>query len=90
MADISLKLNHQFGLEEAKKRIEEALEKTAPKFGLKTNWEGDTCKVSGPVSGSVCVTDKTVEVDVKLGFAMGLMKGKIEDAIKTNFKNVLG
>ena len=91
MADIEFSIPHKCSKIEAKRRIEqEILGGIGDVFDIKARWEGDTCHVSGPVQGTLMVLDKSVKIDIKLGFRAKLIRGKIESKLQDKLKKVLG
>jgi len=90
MADIQLKRGHAYAREEAKRRIEPSINKTAESFGLRFQWHGDVCNFEGPARGYIAVKDNTVEMAVNLGFAASLLKSTIERTIREEIDQALG
>ena len=78
MTDIQLKWKHPYTCDEAKRRIEPSIDKTAKSFGLRVQWSRDVCNIEGPAKGHMVVKDDTVEMAVNLGFAARLIKSVIE------------
>jgi len=89
MADIQLKRTHAFAREEAKRRIEPSINKTAESFGLRFQWHGDVCYFEGPAKGYIAVKDRTVEMAANLGFAAKLLKSDIERTIREEIDQAL-
>ncbi len=89
MADIQLKRTHAFAREEAKRRIEPSINKTAESFGLRFQWNGDVCNFEGPARGYIAVKDDTVEMAANLGFAARLLKSTIERTIREEIDQAL-
>ena len=58
-------------------------------MGLKLAWNGDVCTFSGPAKGRLAIMDDRVEIEVKLGMAARLVKGKIETKIKEGLAKAL-
>ena len=81
MADIKVTRAHEYGKAGAKERCEKLFEKLGDNLGLKVAWDGDTCNFSGPAKGALVVNEKSVDIEVNLGFAAKLMKGKIEQKL---------
>ncbi len=81
MADIQFKRGHPFALDEARRRVERSINKTAGSFGLRFQWKGEVCNFEGPARGYVAVKDDTVEMAINLGFAARLLKSTIEKTI---------
>ncbi len=90
MADIDITQNHTLGKATAKQKATEVLTRVKGKTGLDGTWSGDVFTISKPVKGTFTVTDTTVRVQIELGFAMRLMKGKIEEEIRGELRTALG
>lgn len=89
MADIQLKWRHPYSCDEAKRRIEPSVNKTAKSFGLRLQWNGNVCNFEGPARGHIAVKDDTVEMAANLGFAARLIKSTIEKTIKEEIDRAL-
>ena len=89
MAHIRIKQAHTMPLADAKKAAQEVTDKLAAKFEMKSNWEGDVLhfKRSG-VDGHLSVTTKEATIDIKLGFMLGMMSGRIETEAKAMMNEV--
>ena len=90
MADIDITHNHTLGKESAKQKAEGVLTKLGTEYGIKGVWAGDVFNINKPVSGSFAVTDTTVRVQLELGFAMRMIKGKIEERVRSELRSALG
>ena len=89
MADIQLKRGHPYSRDEAKRRIEPAINKTAKSFGLGSQWDGYVCNFEGPAKGYIAVKDDTVEMTANLGFTARLLKSVIERTISEEIDQAL-
>jgi putative polyhydroxyalkanoate system protein len=89
MADIKLSREHGHGKAAARERCERLVDKMKDNLGLKVEWDGDTCKFSGPAKGTLVVGEKTVDIEVNLGFAAKIMKGKIEEKVNEGLNRAL-
>lgn len=90
MAAIKISHPNPLPVEEAKKRINEAFSTYSAKFGMKQHWEGDKLILSGSgVDGHANVTAQSVDVELKLGFAASVFKGKVESGIKEELEKHL-
>lgn len=89
MANIRVTQAHTMALADAKKAAQEVTDKLAAKFDMKSNWEGDVLhfKRSG-VDGTLAVTAKDATINIKLGFMLGMMSGRIEDEAKMMMDDV--
>jgi len=71
--------NHELGKETARGCVDKMRSDVEAKYGLSTVWEGDDLKVSGNgVSGTICVDEQQVIVDLRLGFALMMLEGPIK------------
>lgn len=82
MADIDISQNHTLGKDTAKTKASEVIGRIKGEIGLDGTWSGDVFTISKPVKGTFTVTDTTVRVQIELGFAMRMIKGKIEERIR--------
>jgi putative polyhydroxyalkanoate system protein len=89
MSDIELNFAHHCGQAEAKRRIMAELQETASQFKLNLDWSGDVCRVSGPAKGTLEVGEHDVKVDLSLGFAAKMFRGKIQAKLEEKFERVL-
>jgi putative polyhydroxyalkanoate system protein len=83
MANIHIKQRHNLTREEARKRVEEIARALKKEFDADYAWKGDALqfKRSG-ASGSIELSDESIELNIKLGMMLTPMKGKIESAIR--------
>jgi len=69
-------------MEEARNRADRIAADLKQQFSMRSTWHGDALKVSGNgVSGQLMVAEDSIELDVRLGFALKLMEGPIRSAI---------
>ena len=89
MAHIRITQAHTMSLPHAKKAAQEVTDKLAAKFDMKSKWEGDVLhfKRSG-VDGHLSVTKKEATIDIKLGFMLGMLSGRIEEEAKLMMHDV--
>ena len=79
-----IRRNHKLGIEEAKQRASEIAEHMGHQFSLSSSWVGDRLMVRGNgVNGHLAVAEESIEIVVKLGFALKLMEGPIRRAIES-------
>jgi putative polyhydroxyalkanoate system protein len=90
MADIDISKNHTLGKAVAKEKATEVINKIRGEIGLDGTWNADIFTISKPVKGSFTVTDTAVRVQIELGFAMRMIKGKIEERIRGELTRALG
>jgi len=77
-----LERNHDLGIDEAKQRVNRIRSGIEQQYGLSGSWSGDTLKfVGASVTGHIVVHEQRVLVEVRLGFAMRLLKGPIKSHI---------
>lgn len=89
MTDIKISRPHSFGKAGARARVESFLDKVPEMGGLKWTWNGDVCNFSGPASGQLVVGESNIDIEVKLGFAAKLLKGKIEARLQEGIEKAL-
>lgn len=86
MPRISVERAHDLGREVAKQKAEVLMQKLADKYSIKSEWSGDTVKLTGSgVTGTVSVLDDLIKIEVEIGLLMsafsGTIKGEIEKAL---------
>jgi putative polyhydroxyalkanoate system protein len=91
MADISKTQNHELESTELRTRLEKLATEMTQKFGIKSNWDGDTCHLSGSVlkNGKLMMADKSVTIELNLGFMAKMMKPQIEKEIDSRLFKIL-
>lgn len=90
MADIDLSQNHSLGKAGARQKAEALVASLGASYGIKGSWGGDVFTITKPVEGKVTVGETNVRVELSLGFAMRMMKGKIEEEVKKALTKALG
>jgi putative polyhydroxyalkanoate system protein len=82
MAKIHIRRKHNLGLTDAKTQVEGLANRLQKELNAKCQWQGDRLlfKRTG-ATGAIDVGEDFIEVDITLGMALAMMKGKIEDAI---------
>ena len=90
MAHISIHRKHHLGLEDARTQVEKIAETLKEKLNSEYSWEDNTLhfKRSG-ASGSIAVSEDTIDLDIKLGLMLRPMKGVIEKTILENLDQAL-
>lgn len=79
MADIHLVRPHGFTPTKACAAAEKIAEELAQEFSLDYQWENNVLNFSRPgVSGRIEVHEKDIEINIKLAFLLGALKGSIE------------
>ena len=85
-----IRRRHHLGFEEAKNRANHIAETLGRQFSLTSSWEGDYLMVRGNgVNGHLLVAEESIELEVKLGFALKLMEGPIRAAIESTIDEEL-
>jgi putative polyhydroxyalkanoate system protein len=81
---MNIRRSHQLGIEEARSRASEIAEHLDRQFSLTSRWQGDRLLVRGNgVNGHLVVAEESIELVVRLGFALKLMEGPIRSAIES-------
>jgi len=77
--------SHQLGIEEARSRADEIAADLERQYSLTSRWQGDHLVVSGNgVNGQLMVAADSIELTLRLGFALKLMEGPIRTFIEAN------
>ena len=80
---MKIRRSHRLGIEEARSRANEIAEHLERQFSLTSSWQGDQLMVSGNgVNGHLAIAEESIELEVRLGFALKLMEGPIRSAIE--------
>ena len=80
---MNIKRNHTLGLDEARKRVGDIADSLASKYGLSSSWDGDNLKITGSgVDGKIAVAASTIDVDLKLGFALKMLESTVRTSIE--------
>lgn len=80
---MKIKKDHCLGKDEARKRVANIAESLGDKYGISSSWDGDDLQIKGSgVNGCIAVADESVEVEVKLGFALSMMEGTIRTSLE--------
>lgn len=78
-----IRREHSLGLDEARSRIDSVAAALQQQFGISSEWQGDNLLVSGNgVTGQVAVDAQSIDMNIRLGFALQLMEGPIRNAIE--------
>ena len=81
---------HSLGIDEAKGRVDKVAEELGEKLNLTYRWEGDLLKVTGTgVSGRIIVEETRVEVHVRTGLAMMMLREPIRNAIESSIDHYI-
>lgn len=78
-----IRRSHGLGTVEARRRANEIAAHLGRQYSLTSKWQGDRLVVSGNgVNGYLHVEDDSIELEIKLGFALKFMEGPIRSAIE--------
>ena len=90
MAEISIKRAHHGNLADARKMADKVAVKLEKDYQLKSTWAGDVMSFArSGVNGTLAITAKELQIDIKLGFLAGAFKGTIADAIEKNLDSLI-
>ncbi len=91
MADISIQKNHSLDVNTLKERLQKVSAELEKKFGLKTDWSGNSCRLSGTglKSAEVSFDAATVSIEITLGMLGKALKPTIEKQIHAEFDKVI-
>ncbi len=82
MSHLAIRRPHALPHAEVHRRVSKAADKLSERYGAACHWEGDLLRIEHPnVNGTVHVTRHEVVVDARLGFALALFRGKVEQEI---------
>lgn len=89
MATIRVTRPHTMSLDEAKQAAQKVTDKLAEKLDMKSRWEGDHLHFTrSGVDGTLRVTTTDATIEIKLGFMLGMMSGKIEQQANEMMEDV--
>ncbi len=75
--------SHNFSVEEAKIHADEIADDLCRRFGLQSQWRGDSLYLSGTgVKGELHLEEHVLEIVIELGFALKLMEGPIRNVVE--------
>ena len=89
MSDIKIRRAHTLPHTQARAAAEKMAKRLQKEFDLDYEWDGDVLvfERSG-VNGELTVAPKHVEMEVKLGFLLKMMKPTIEKRINENLDHI--
>jgi putative polyhydroxyalkanoate system protein len=100
MPNLTISIPHQLGRAEAKRRIADQASQLQSQQGsmlerLEQRWEGDTlhflvAAVGQSVSGTLHVTEQTVNLDIALPWILAMLAGTVKKQIEQQGRNLLG
>jgi putative polyhydroxyalkanoate system protein len=74
---------HSLGKDEARRRVVGIADELCQMYGLTASWSDDDMKIDGSgVAGRIAVSEQSVDVTVKLGFALSMMSSIIRTSIE--------
>jgi len=74
---------HHLGHEEARQRVEKAADVLADKYNLRYKWRGDDLNFHGTgVKGCIAVAETTIDIEVRLGFALMMLESTIRSSVE--------
>ncbi|MEF3168772.1 MAG: polyhydroxyalkanoic acid system family protein [Deltaproteobacteria bacterium] len=89
MSRIVIEKRHALGVDEAWRRIVPIIEEAARTYGLDVTWEDGRCFFTGPATGHVNVSEESVRLDARLGFAALLFRSAIERQVREGLEKAL-
>ena len=82
MSQIHINREHPFNIEEARERVELLRAKLKAKLGINSQWQGDKLLFKGSgATGNITVTEKDIDVKIKLGLLMGALAPTLKEKI---------
>jgi putative polyhydroxyalkanoate system protein len=89
MSDIKIRRSHSMPHDKARQAAETMAKRLNKQFDLEYEWDGDVLvfERSG-VNGELTVASKHVEMEVKLGLLMKMLKPTIERQINENLDQI--
>mgnify|MGYP001811758060 CR=1 FL=1 len=85
-----IRRSHKLGVEEARRRADHIAGHLEKQFSLTSQWHGDYLIVKGNgVDGHLAVEEESIEIVIKLGFALKLMEGPIRSVIERDIDDHL-
>ncbi len=89
MSRIVIEKRHALDVDEAWRRVVPIIEETARSYGLDVTWEDGRCFFTGPATGHVNVSEESVRLDARLGFAALLFRSTIERQVREGLEKAL-
>lgn len=85
-----IRRNHKLGIDEARKRADQLAGVLKKQYSLTSSWRGDYLIVTGNgVDGHLLVEEDSIEMVIKLGFALKIMEGPIRSFIENSIDEYL-
>jgi putative polyhydroxyalkanoate system protein len=80
---IFLRREHDLTPEAARKKVERVADVLAKRFDADCEWQGDVLSIKHPaVSGSVTLGERDIVVAAKLGLALAMFRGRIDEELE--------
>jgi putative polyhydroxyalkanoate system protein len=81
---MKIQREHGLGKDEARRRVGEIGDELCDKYGLNSSWIDDELQIKGSgINGRITVAEQSVDVEVKLGFALSMMSSTIRTSIES-------
>lgn len=91
MSQIHLVRPHHGDRGEARAALDEAAQHIAERYGIHYEWDGDALRFSRTgVEGIMRIGEADVEIDVRLGFMLTMLRGPIQREIELELDRHLG
>ena len=91
MANIHINRKHSLGIETARMEVEKLAQSLKSQLQADYRWYGNKLQFTrSGASGTIDVGSDYINLEIKLGMALSLMKGKIEDSINSKLDAALG
>lgn len=91
MSNISIQRAHHLPHDEAIAAANRVVEGLAQKYGIRSQWQGDTLHIDGSgVTGTLEVTPQQLSLNLSLGMMVAFFKSAIVESIERKLGEVLG
>jgi len=91
MSTIHIERSHQLDIDSARAQLVEIEPMLRERYGIALDWSGADATIRGSgVSGSVHLGADVVRLDLKLGFVLRPLAGKIRSAVEAELDKALG
>lgn len=82
MSHLQIRRSHALKHVEAHRRVSHMAEKLTERYGVACRWEGDVLALEhANVNGTVTVRKTEIVIDARLGFALSMFRGRVEQEI---------
>ncbi len=90
MSKIRIIRSHTLSVEDARAEVERIAQRVQRELGADYAWDGDTLSFArSGVSGHITVTAEVLDLTVRLGLLLSVMKGQIEEQIAAKVDETL-